>query len=73
MALSGYVRARRRKATLGIRQSRLMGQVAHWEQPIVCGLRDLGIRLLPDRLTRFGLRPLYAAPAAEDRTEASSR
>lgn len=51
-ALKEYEQRRVKRTAEIIRQSRLLGQIAHWQNPFWCGFRNRLLRSVPDRITK---------------------
>lgn len=62
-ALRGYENRRRLRLLAVWAASRTVGTLIQWENRMLCGLRDLALRLTPDRLMGASLRGLWGFQA----------
>ncbi len=63
-ALDRYVALRHSRVRRVQLDSRKLGEVAHWQSPIACWMRDGLLRLVPDRVTSSQLERLVAPGVA---------
>ena len=60
--LAGWHARRRGRVRFVRNQSRRIGRVGHWENRAACALRNLSLRLTPDRLVAPALERLASSP-----------
>ena len=53
--LAAWFERRRRRVAWVQNQSRRIGRVAQWQNPLLCGVRNAIARMTPDRVTEAGL------------------
>jgi 2-polyprenyl-6-methoxyphenol hydroxylase-like FAD-dependent oxidoreductase len=58
-ALAAYENVRRVRTAFIAWQARQIGRIIQWENPLLCGLRDAGMRLLPDWIGEWALAPVF--------------
>lgn len=64
--LVAYQQCRLERANWFVKQSRRMGRVAHWTNPVIRAVRNLGFRLTPASVTRRSVERMYT-PVVEPR------
>jgi 2-polyprenyl-6-methoxyphenol hydroxylase-like FAD-dependent oxidoreductase len=61
-ALAEFERRRRSRTHRVVTRSRLLGQMAHWQRPMLCRLRNTVLRMTPARVRQREIESLFSAP-----------